>query len=123
MYIFDILLSKINERAICDHIYMYLCPSLSDEIKRDISTFYFTWNLIRNKYIEQMINNEENNEFVSLSLSYIYMNIIQEILYVEKSSSIMLYKGEKWLLNTMKHMILKMSRVSRLKLMKRLNII
>ena len=102
---------------------MYLCPSLRDEIKRDISTFYFTWNSICNNYIEQMIKNEENNEFVSLSLSYIYMNIIQEILYVEKNPSIMLYKGEKWLLNRMKYMILKMSRVSRLKLMKRLNLL
>lgn len=117
----DNLMIIFKEREIAEKIYIYSLPSLHDDLKRDISTFYFTWNAIMKDYILHMVTKYE-----SMTLSSIYMHIIYVILHqiqkkeIPTSSSVYLLNNESWLLNKMKIMILKMNRESRLVLMKNL---
>lgn len=51
MNIFDSLTIRFGERGIAQKIYMYSLPTLHDDLKKDISSFYFTWKSILNEYI------------------------------------------------------------------------
>lgn len=113
---FDILLNTFDEIGIAQHIYMFSLPTIDDDLKRDITTFHFIWNIIQNVYIPKLLQQND-------SLHSIYMYVLQEILFIQKKTSETLLRDKTWLLNKMKYMILKMKRSSRLILMKKLGLL
>ena len=114
---FDILLNTFGEIGITQHIYMFSLPTIDDDLKRDITTFHFIWNIIQNVYIPKMLLQQND------SLHSIYMYVLQEILFIQKKTNETLLRDKTWLRNKTKYMILKMKRSSRLILMKKLGLL
>lgn len=114
---FDILLNTFGEIGIAQHIYMYSLPTIDDDLKRDITTFHFIWNIIQNVYIPKMLLQQND------SLYSIYMYVLQETLSIQKKTNETLLRDKTWLRNKTKYMILKMKRSSRLILMENLGLL
>lgn len=113
---FDILLNTFGEIGIAQHIYMFSLPTIDDDLKRDITTFHFIWNIIQNVYIPKLL--QQNN-----SLYSIYMYVLQETISIQKKTNETLLRDKTWLRNKTKYMILKMKRSSRLILMEKLGLL
>ena len=91
----NFLLQKVKEEHIINKIKLMANPSISSEIKKDLSTFFFVWNAIRPFLFEEYItcvlfvihdiatkhnNTYKNIQFPQNANLIIYINFIKKYL-------------------------------------------
>lgn len=118
--IIDNLIKELPKEII-KKIIPYTYNIISDDLKRDITTFDFTFKKIKNLFLgmEEMITNQEHqNELknqIKLDIIQMNRNFNESKITLEKIERFKIYENRVDHLNVIKTIILKWSRVNRLK--------
>jgi len=106
-----LLLSKLNKVDIVNQILFLSNPVISNDLKKDLSTFFFTWKAVKNIYICKQ------NDVI---IPYV-INTIEESLKEYKLTS--LSKNCNNYISYIQKHILRFNPLQRLLLMKKLNML
>lgn len=62
LFFFEYLTNHVGEKHVAQQILMFAAPMMEEELKMDISTFYFTWNAVVNCHVEMKVEEVQNME-------------------------------------------------------------
>ena len=78
--IYKLLTNKLGEAQLAQHILMFAAPVMEEDVKRDIVTFYFTWNAVTNYYVDSNMKYFfEMGGSENIARWFVYHNLLREI--------------------------------------------